>query len=1670
MWVQRFPQSSLSDAWEQDVKASLERHKQRIAELSKELEQETLYVEYLERLLCEVERHREAGGVPSALFEANSPATQANLLTGNGPHLPPVADQQQQTNTDHGATPLKEHSTAEEGQNQIIKAAPSPHHHQHHQQPENGGSTGATAPPSNSTAAGPTESASSELLQLRGGRSDGPLNQCISELTSNLHSRRCVSELIAAANSTHTSVTTPNSIGSRDTNNAPTSAGQPTAATSTGSAISSSSSSNAINHQSTQSTSDSAADAGTTEGSESEGHGRSRSASQSRGAGGPPSSPHTLLSPPSHFVTVIEVKESQGAATAGDTSRGHPASSSNANTIPTTSTGAGPESETGVVDGSGTKEGSASGSNGSSHQTKCSTPKTTAAAANNYENVLINTGGSAMSARERFGGSMERLIIGEAPGPGGGGVTVGGSSGSTFQDPSKQHPKPPTDRGSSGSGGGGGGEASVGASAFTANGSSISKRTSQLLGAAAASSSAPSTAAVDLKKKVPPRPPPKFVRRAAPVEPPTVPSLAAQGQHGQRPSIHEAGTGTAPTEQTGSDGVGQTNAAVGSSSLERHTVKPTAEIYRQRSSDSLDVKLGTGGGPAASEYGRYQRPAPVTEGLKGRPSAASLDSPPGSLGKGGARVENVAVGVSPTGSLGKLAQSTAGNHSYHSSSDSPTGSLGKADQTSQLQRALTYQRQGTGDSLPSVLGSKESLASGGGAAGGSITERIKSYESISSLSSDSVRAGGGGTAATRAAGGEESTSTGATQEQEHYYDTVPLDHGDGDYVYIQPGGIGTDSRPEDNAATLLLLPLSVRGSHGSSSQTSVQPLETESPGRNNYVNIEYFIRSTQNIENRRSSIDSDGEADLGPPPVLMRAISTDTNAATNDAADSLAAGGGTTTSSSGLSRKISNANRNTIIRHIVSSIVTSETLYVECLNKMKQYMKAIRATLTTSQPVISEEEFQTIFFKIEELHEVHCEFLTVLRARLAAADLDDSADGLCVGEQFRQLASHIHLYGAFLHNYGRAIDTVKSCSTHSQQFKEIVSNIVFKNQNEQKLSLEELLHKPVARVQKNALVLEDLLAHTPEQHPDYMPLRQASKTMRTFLAEFNVVQTRSMFPSEDKALRRLVRNSFIVELADGHRKLRHLFLFNDVIACAKYKAAGRGASERNGFEFELKWFIPLRDILICEESANDSKEASPINIVQLKSQACTVRDQIMLDERDEMGRRGGSSRLGGAPGGSSRVGDKHRKKLADLEAQLVLASPNLVFKIGNKATGKTMTFFLSSDFERTQWIESILSLQQSCNLPGQLAVQIYDLQAWITACQALIKTEMGSYLMRNARDESLLVGDLHLTIQGLSGFDQPPCDLFVCVEIDSYGHYFRKAKTKLVCRSSAPYWNESFVLELEGSQNLRLLLYQDAAQRQILRAKHVLKLSRSWLQETPVSKSLKLSESLSLGTVIRFVPGEVTLRRVPTSKPGALFGAKLQSVIKREKRDIPFIVSACVREVERRGMAEVGIYRVSGSASDVAKLKKSFETNAYEAEQLLKEVDVHSVTGILKSYLRELPEALFTDQYYQQLFDAFNQQTYSNEAARIHELQRIFAELPQPNRATINLLLDHLMRVHQQEIENKMSLHNLAMVFGPTLLRPGPTASKQKDLLESSTADVMTQAGILYSFLQARLK
>lgn len=59
VWLQRFPNSALPAAWEEDVRANLAKHKQKVSLLQEELEKEQFYVEYLERLLSDVEHHKK---------------------------------------------------------------------------------------------------------------------------------------------------------------------------------------------------------------------------------------------------------------------------------------------------------------------------------------------------------------------------------------------------------------------------------------------------------------------------------------------------------------------------------------------------------------------------------------------------------------------------------------------------------------------------------------------------------------------------------------------------------------------------------------------------------------------------------------------------------------------------------------------------------------------------------------------------------------------------------------------------------------------------------------------------------------------------------------------------------------------------------------------------------------------------------------------------------------------------------------------------------------------------------------------------------------------------------------------------------------------------------------------------------------------------------------------------------------------------------------------------------------------------------------------------------------------------------------------------------------------------------------------------------------------------
>jgi hypothetical protein len=94
-----------------------------------------------------------------------------------------------------------------------------------------------------------------------------------------------------------------------------------------------------------------------------------------------------------------------------------------------------------------------------------------------------------------------------------------------------------------------------------------------------------------------------------------------------------------------------------------------------------------------------------------------------------------------------------------------------------------------------------------------------------------------------------------------------------------------------------------------------------------------------------------------------------------------------------------------------------------------------------------------------------------------------------------------------------------------------------------------------------------------------------------------------------------------------------------------------------------------------------------------------------------------------------------------------------------------------------------------------------------------------------------------------------------------------------------------------------------------------------------------------------------------------MFGRELADQIAADRQPVPVIVSKCIGAVEVVGMEYEGIYRKTGGSSQSKQITQLFEKGDYEAFDLADiEVfnDISSVTSVLKTYFRQLPNPLLT--------------------------------------------------------------------------------------------------------------
>lgn len=145
-------------------------------------------------------------------------------------------------------------------------------------------------------------------------------------------------------------------------------------------------------------------------------------------------------------------------------------------------------------------------------------------------------------------------------------------------------------------------------------------------------------------------------------------------------------------------------------------------------------------------------------------------------------------------------------------------------------------------------------------------------------------------------------------------------------------------------------------------------------------------------------------------------------------------------------------------------------------------------------------------------------------------------------------------------------------------------------------------------------------------------------------------------------------------------------------------------------------------------------------------------------------------------------------------------------------------------------------------------------------------------------------------------------------------------------------------------------------------------------------------------------------------------------------------VRKCIQAVETRGITILGLYRIGGVNSKVQKLMNTtFSPKSPPDIDIDIELwDNKTITSGLKNYLRCLAEPLMTYKLHKDFIVAVKSDDQNYRVEAVHALVH---KLPEKNREMLDILIKHLVKVSLHSQQNLMTVSNLGVIFGPTLMR-----------------------------------
>ncbi|XP_031771452.1 rho GTPase-activating protein 1 isoform X3 [Apis florea] len=184
-------------------------------------------------------------------------------------------------------------------------------------------------------------------------------------------------------------------------------------------------------------------------------------------------------------------------------------------------------------------------------------------------------------------------------------------------------------------------------------------------------------------------------------------------------------------------------------------------------------------------------------------------------------------------------------------------------------------------------------------------------------------------------------------------------------------------------------------------------------------------------------------------------------------------------------------------------------------------------------------------------------------------------------------------------------------------------------------------------------------------------------------------------------------------------------------------------------------------------------------------------------------------------------------------------------------------------------------------------------------------------------------------------------------------------------------------------------------------------------------------------------------KNLPTSPPQSTvttpvgttqFGASLTFIKENNNGDpIPPIVRQCIEFLDMPDALETeGIFRRSANVAVV----KELQNRCNQGLPIDFQGDPHIAAVLLKTFLRELDEPLMTYDLYDEITQ-FQALLKDERPRRVKIL--VLEKLPEDNYKVLKYIVQFLSRVMDRCDLNKMTSSNLAVVFGPNLVRAPPS-------------------------------